>query len=144
MEAYIDENGKPLPSFYEASRWNIAKSFGLTVIDCAFFIATGGVATYLAFWKSLYIIAYHIIFGYDISPKSNAITSEETYPEGKDVPSKNGSTTRQDVQKQEDQRSDSSPGSDFQEDEASKSKKRERVAFEETPDESELEKESQL
>ncbi|PRD30584.1 UNVERIFIED_CONTAM: hypothetical protein NCL1_26005 [Trichonephila clavipes] len=43
MEAYIDEHGKLLPSFYQASSWVIAKSFGLTVIDCMFFFATGAI-----------------------------------------------------------------------------------------------------
>ncbi|GFY65569.1 hypothetical protein TNIN_391021 [Trichonephila inaurata madagascariensis] len=82
MEAYIDGNGNLLPSFYEASRWDIVKTF--------------------AFWKSLFVIAYHTIVGYNVYPKSSSIISEEeTYPE-------NTSAT------------DISTESDFQQDEADK------------------------
>ncbi|GFW63693.1 uncharacterized protein TNCV_4329811 [Trichonephila clavipes] len=133
------EHGKLLPSFYQASSWVIAKSFGLTVIDCMFFFATGGVATYLAFWKSLFIIVYHIIFGY-VSPKSNSIISrEETCPEVQDVSSQSASAN---VQGQEDQRNDASTGSDVQQAEAAKSNKGEQqVKLEETPNRSEHERE---
>ncbi|GFT18459.1 hypothetical protein NPIL_120461 [Nephila pilipes] len=147
MEAYIDENGELLPSFYTASRWDILKSFVLTVVDCLCYIVTGGFVVWFAFWKSLYIITYNTIFGNALSPKPSSPTfPKETDPVVKDASSqsevvKPGESSKEDQSSVSSESSDSS--ADFKQTMDSETDKSEnRRNSSETSDRSEPEGES--